>query len=349
MAQHFLDTGVLLSVMGRLEAFADNTGMQVKVKSGAAWIVGHYYSSDAEKVLPIASAHATLARIDRIVVRADFVANTVTTAVVQGVAAAAPTEPPVTNTLAQHEISLALVNVPAAATSLAAGAVADDRSVVASFGDRFDPGPVAALPSTYPGGVTIGLVAVADGWPVTGTLTTHKRSGVRTWQELVQADQSLPAVPRYFRQGYYGSAGPNAWGPWQRVRSGEAPAVVTVGTAETSTSVTYASLATAGPDAQVTVGPSGRARIVMTGEIENSSAGQTGYISAMVLSGPSAVSPADGRALVFTSATAGAKLQASRETEFSGLTPGTYTFRLQYRVTGGTGTFRNRQIVAEAL
>jgi hypothetical protein len=217
MAQHWLDTGVLLSVGNRLEVFADNTGLQVKVRTGAAWIVGHYYESDAEKTLPIATPDATNPRIDRVVVRADFVANTITTVVLQGTAGASPTEPPVTNNTAQHEISLALVTVdPQPSASIVAGKVADDRSVVASFGDRFDPGPVTTPPSAYPLGVTIGLVSTADGWPVNGTLTTHKRGGARMWQEVVRADAALGSVERYFRQATYSGA-VNGFSPWQRV------------------------------------------------------------------------------------------------------------------------------------
>lgn len=128
MAQHWLSGGVLRTELNKLEVFADTTGMQVKVKSGRAFVQGHYYESDAQEVLAIGAAHATLARIDRVVLRADFTLNTIALAVLAGTAAASPAAPALTQSSAMWEISLAQVAVPATDVTIDAAQVTDDRS-----------------------------------------------------------------------------------------------------------------------------------------------------------------------------------------------------------------------------
>jgi hypothetical protein len=51
-----------------LKVYGDSSGMQVKVPAGYAMVRGHYYSNTAIETLTIAAAHATLARIDSVVV-----------------------------------------------------------------------------------------------------------------------------------------------------------------------------------------------------------------------------------------------------------------------------------------
>lgn len=108
--------GVLRSVLGEAKVYGDSTGMQVKVPAFECWIEGHWGRQDAEKTLPIATAHGSLARLDLVVVRADYVANEIRTEVITGVAASSPVLPdPVQNT--------STFDVPIAAVSVAAGAV----------------------------------------------------------------------------------------------------------------------------------------------------------------------------------------------------------------------------------
>ena len=65
--RHMLGDGVLAGEMNQLDVFADSTGMQVKVRTGRAFIRGHFYENDAETALSIATANATNPRIDRVV------------------------------------------------------------------------------------------------------------------------------------------------------------------------------------------------------------------------------------------------------------------------------------------
>ncbi len=128
MARKWLGSGVLPDELDELEVYADSSGMQVKVKSGQAWMEGHFYESDAEETLAIAAADASNPRIDRVVVRLDRVANTIALAVVTGTAAASPSAPALTQNSSTWELALAQVSVSAGATSIAAGDVTDERS-----------------------------------------------------------------------------------------------------------------------------------------------------------------------------------------------------------------------------
>lgn len=127
MAQYWLNTGVIKGALNDLQVYADSTGLQVKVKSGRAWIQGHFFESDAEEVLAIASADATNPRIDRVIIRLDWTANTVQLAVLQGNPAVTPVAPALTQNVSRWEISLAQVRVNAVVSTIAAGNITDER------------------------------------------------------------------------------------------------------------------------------------------------------------------------------------------------------------------------------
>lgn len=120
--------GVIRDSLNGMLVYADSTGMQVKVKTGELWAEGHYGSITVEKIVAIATAHATLARIDRIVARLDYVNNQIVVDAVTGTAAATPAAPAVTRNSSIFEISLAEVSVPAADTGIDAAQVTDARA-----------------------------------------------------------------------------------------------------------------------------------------------------------------------------------------------------------------------------
>lgn len=205
---------------------SEGANMSVDVAAGKAIVVGDdqsgqgsYLCNSTSKVnLPVGAAPGSNSRIDLVILRVrdgdvtGGAANDFVLEVVPGAVAVAP----VPAALPASAIALGHVLVAAGTLSVTASMLTDVRDVAPRTA-IFDPSSPTVSPSEYPSGLTFGQVAAGGGWPVTGTVTTHKRQGTRTWQELVQADQLVPAVARYFRQGYYGTNGPNAWGPWQRV------------------------------------------------------------------------------------------------------------------------------------
>lgn len=120
-------SGVIRGFDLALQVFGDSSGMQVKCPTGQVWIQGHWGGVTSTKTLALTAAHATLARKDLVVARADFVNNRIELDVITGTPHASPTLPTVTQTTSIHEIALAMVDVAAAATTITSGNVTDKR------------------------------------------------------------------------------------------------------------------------------------------------------------------------------------------------------------------------------
>lgn len=117
-----------------------------------------------------------------------------------------------------------------------------------------------------------------------------------------------------------------------------------VATSETTTSTTYADLATSGPSVTVTVGASGMALVLISVQMSNSSA-SVGTFSGVLVD---ATTPADVDAATTNAATS-TIARATRPYLVTGLSAASHTFKLQYRVASGTGTFSSRRIVVIPL
>lgn len=116
------------SATNDLKPFGDSSGLQVKVYAGQALVRGIYFVSTATETLAITAAHATLARIDSVVLELDPSANSILLKVLPGTAASTPVAPTLTQTDAGiYQQLLATVAVAAAATTIAAGNVTDGR------------------------------------------------------------------------------------------------------------------------------------------------------------------------------------------------------------------------------
>jgi hypothetical protein len=120
-------SGVIRGFANEFSVYADSSGMQVKVRTGECWMRGHWGTSTAEKTLPIATAHATFARKDRVVLRADFTNNRIEVDVLTGTAAASPSAPAVSQTSVVWETSLSVVDVPAAVSTISSARPVDNR------------------------------------------------------------------------------------------------------------------------------------------------------------------------------------------------------------------------------
>ncbi|MFS0822181.1 hypothetical protein [Bacillus sp. 1P02SD] len=130
MAQHWLKTGVIKDYLNELQVYAVSSGMEIFVKSGAAWIKGHYYENDEEIVLAIGQDDAVNPRIDRVILRLDWISNTIGLAVLQGVTSVNPEPPALTQNSARWEIPLAQVRVNANISSIDFNDVVGERAFV---------------------------------------------------------------------------------------------------------------------------------------------------------------------------------------------------------------------------
>lgn len=123
------------------------------------------------------------------------------------------------------------------------------------------------------------------------------------------------------------------------------PSTSTVSTSETSTSTTYTDLATSGPAVSATTGP---AAIISVGAQLWNSASATGVYASVAVSGATTSAASDTRGVQQDLAATNQVLGASRTTLFS-LTAGANTFTMKYRVLGGTGNWRYRELAAIPL
>lgn len=128
--QHVLDTGVIANIFNEFELYADSSGMQVKVRTGEAWIKGHWGRKDTETTLAIAANATGVTRYDRVVLRCDFVNNRMELDVLTGTAV----PPGVDQNSSRWDVSLGVVQVLNGAVTIAADKIIDERTLVVPGG-----------------------------------------------------------------------------------------------------------------------------------------------------------------------------------------------------------------------
>lgn len=114
-----------------------------------------------------------------------------------------------------------------------------------------------------------------------------------------------------------------------------------VSTTETTGSSSYANLATGGPAVTVT---SGTMAIVMFGcHLQHATSGERSYCSYAV-SGSTSSASQDARGIWYQASAVAAQSRLGNAFLHTGLTGGSNSFTLQYRVSTGTGTFALRSL-----
>lgn len=122
------------------------------------------------------------------------------------------------------------------------------------------------------------------------------------------------------------------------------PSGASVNTSELSASTSYADIpaGTVGPAVTVTTGA--MALVGVAAKMQNNT-NSVNSKSSYAVSGATTVAASDNTAVDMQfAAAATTTLAASRVTLHTGLTPGSNTFTMKYRVTAGTGTFDLRHI-----
>lgn len=117
-----------------------------------------------------------------------------------------------------------------------------------------------------------------------------------------------------------------------------------VDTSQTTTSGSWANLATTGPSVTITVPSTGAVLILMEAETQNSTDGVRCEFS-LAVSGANTISEDDQRLRLQSRAVVvSAPIYAGGARLLTGLTPGSTTFLMRYRVQSGTGTYLNRKL-----
>jgi hypothetical protein len=122
--------------------------------------------------------------------------------------------------------------------------------------------------------------------------------------------------------------------------SNMASATAEVATLQTTTSVSYTDLATAGPAVTLTTGT--KALVVVSIDLYNST--NNGTYAGFAVSGATTLAAADDKSVDLSGSSAVVAIGASRVSLLTGLTAGSNVFTMKYKVLGGTGTFYNRKI-----
>lgn len=118
-------------------------------------------------------------------------------------------------------------------------------------------------------------------------------------------------------------------------------------TSDTLTGTAYGDpSASVGPAITVTTGT--KAIVFVAARLANNTTGSNTYASYAV-TGATSDAAVDERAFFFTINTANESVQACNINFHTGLTAGSNTFTMKYRVTAGTGTVDNRRIVVIPL
>ncbi len=116
-------------------------------------------------------------------------------------------------------------------------------------------------------------------------------------------------------------------------------------TTQSTTSTSYVDLATAGPSVTLVTGTTA---LVSFNSYIGLGAGEAGYISLAVSGATTLAASNNYQAEAFTASTA-AEITVGKTFIFSGLTAGTNTFKLQYRVGSGTVEFIRRELVVQGI
>lgn len=118
-----------------------------------------------------------------------------------------------------------------------------------------------------------------------------------------------------------------------------------VDTNQTTTSTSYVDLATAGPSVTLTTGTSA---LVFISAMQRNDGGAGNYV-AVAVSGATTLAANDTNALYTNQDAAQQRIGGAIVKKLTGLTAGSNTFTLKYRVTANTGYFYYRSIMVLAL
>lgn len=122
----------------------------------------------------------------------------------------------------------------------------------------------------------------------------------------------------------------------------------TVNTYETTTSTSYTDLTTAGPSVTITTGTEVYMTISATSARNVSGSGNNGWIAVQV-SGATTIAAMDDNSVTASGTGWGYGVPMSRRFKLTGLTPGSNTFTIKYRVNGSEFGFGSRDIIVETI
>lgn len=123
----FIGNGIFVNPSDCLQIIGNTDSMTVTVRPGKAWINGYYLTNTDDYTLTLDKGDATLNRIDRIVVRLDFIERTMSVQVNKGVLSASPIAPTLKRDADAYELALADVYIAKGALTVSQAMITDNR------------------------------------------------------------------------------------------------------------------------------------------------------------------------------------------------------------------------------
>lgn len=199
-ARNFQDTGVKGIPSGsELKVTGDDSGMQVRVAAGQAFVRGHYYINTLQATVTLTSA-GTDTRIDAIVLELNPATNSIALKVHEGTpVVSAPEVPALIQTDAGiYQLLLGYVTIPNDVASITAGMVSDNRTFM---GNRIGTWTTATRPANPVENFTLGYNTTTGGHEI------WQGGQWQLWGNWSWLTSSRPAYPSLGLIGYNTSLG----------------------------------------------------------------------------------------------------------------------------------------------
>lgn len=123
----FIGNGVFPNPSDQLQVIAVDNNMNIRIKKGCAWINGYFYENTDEYILKLNPADGVLDRIDRVVLRLDFLERKIKAVVKQGDWNSNPIPKELQKDENAYEIALADLKVKHGIIGINAGDITDLR------------------------------------------------------------------------------------------------------------------------------------------------------------------------------------------------------------------------------
>lgn len=123
----FIGNGIFVKPSDCLQVMAGTNEMKVIIRPGKAWINGYYLINDEDYNLSIAVGDSSLNRIDRIVIRLDFLLRKMSVEVKKGALSATPVAPTLKRDADAYELALADIYVAKGTLTVSQALITDTR------------------------------------------------------------------------------------------------------------------------------------------------------------------------------------------------------------------------------
>ncbi len=123
----FIGNGIFVKPSDCLQVMAVTNAMKVIIRPGKAWVNGYYLINDADHTLNIEPSDTGLNRIDRIVIRLDFLQRKMSVEIKKGALSASPVAPTLKRDADAYELALADIYIAKGALTITQATITDTR------------------------------------------------------------------------------------------------------------------------------------------------------------------------------------------------------------------------------